>query len=523
MIALQEVKGKLIVATVDGLAEEIMGPFLGHTTIHLHGTNSYLKSIHGSNPRETPEKILGKEGLRMGPASLNVAGEMIMRGRPSSHSWTTLSTTSAVGQTYIVVEDDVDWKANDEIIITPTDYDAHQADVKRVVSTAQEGSRTRIELDSALEYDHFAGETKMYGTKSMRMQAKVGLLSRNIVIQGGEGQGEDVPYQRWNSQGETLAGTAECGNLKCEVEETSIGCPSDCRGPAYEFGASILVASYTVEGVYCNVNQVCYTDTLRAKQNPVVHMDSVEMRYFGQNNLRAGIEVHQTEKAHISNVSLNRGYFHGFSIINCTESRLEDNVFFRTHLPGLRIVGGQSNRVERNLGISSIFWNTHRGAIHPSGGLNYIKLSHMIGMFHEFPCDEELCGRPAMAAARHRKRCVPNVFFGTTHWKNNVAAGSERAGFSGIGVSCDGSPSGSFIGNEAVAALTGYQFDSYHTHRPYLLPIKKVLSCPFERTCVQLSDFKTWKIRSYGKFSVIFSLLTTCFQSMKDNSDYPRT
>ena len=40
-----------------------------------------------------------------------------------------------------------------------------------------------LNLDCALKFEHYAG-SKMYGTDSLEMRAEVGLLSRNVVIQG---------------------------------------------------------------------------------------------------------------------------------------------------------------------------------------------------------------------------------------------------------------------------------------------------------------------------------------------------
>ena len=501
---MQELRGKLVIATMDGSGEEIMGPFEGHAKIILHGTNQKLAEIHGSNPRETPELIRGKEGVRVGPGSLMVAGVLALRGLPSTHSWVELAAMSSPGDTSIVVDARVDWKVHDEIVITPTDYDAHEAEVKRVVSTEAFGDLTIIVLDSALKHQHYAENTTFYGEKSMRMRAKVGLLTRNIVIQGGDGQGENVPYQTWNSQQDTMTGTAECGNGKCEFGETSRDCSEDCRGPAFEFGASILIASYTNEHIYCNANQECFEGTAR-KMAPSVDIDSVELRYYGQNALRPGIEVLNAHDCNISRVALNRGYSQAISLIGSTGIKVQDNVMFRSHLPGLRVIGGKDNVVQGNLGVVSIWWPTHRNAKMGAGN-NKNKLLHQIGMYHEGPCTSDLCGHAAMEAMQHRTRPMPKIF-GVTHWRNNVAAGSERSGFSGIGVACDDSPTGIFDGNEAFAALSGYWIDVNNAHRPFMLPSHRrrrkayengEKETGFERSCVAIYDFTAWKIRSYG-------------------------
>jgi hypothetical protein len=80
-----EVKGgQLIIATVDSTGEEVLGPFTGNTTITLHGTNNKLASEHGPDPRETPEVVLGTEGVPMGPATLGVVRSLVYVPAPSA-------------------------------------------------------------------------------------------------------------------------------------------------------------------------------------------------------------------------------------------------------------------------------------------------------------------------------------------------------------------------------------------------------------------------------------------------------
>ena len=72
-----EIKGgSLIIARCDRYGN-ILGPFEGRTSITLLGTNQKLAQVHGSNPRETPELILGKQGLPMGAGVLGVMGSLV--------------------------------------------------------------------------------------------------------------------------------------------------------------------------------------------------------------------------------------------------------------------------------------------------------------------------------------------------------------------------------------------------------------------------------------------------------------
>jgi hypothetical protein len=86
------------------------------------------------------------------------------------------------------------------------------------------------------------------------------------------------------------------------------------------------------------------------------------------------------------------------------------------------------------------------------------KLRAMIGMFHDGGDTSILAG--------------------------NVAAGSERAGFSGPGVSCNSSTAPA-ARNEAHACLAGYWFDFYAVEG---------------RACVRLAGFTAWRVYLYGVY-----------------------
>ena len=76
-----EIKGgTLIIAKCDSVGN-ILGPFEGRTHITLLGTNEKLALKHGSDPRQTPELVLGKQALSMGPAVLGVMGTFIAKVR----------------------------------------------------------------------------------------------------------------------------------------------------------------------------------------------------------------------------------------------------------------------------------------------------------------------------------------------------------------------------------------------------------------------------------------------------------
>lgn len=184
------------------------------------------------------------------------------------------------------------------------------------------------------------------------MQSRVGLLTRNIVIKG-DGQGEDRSYHSWNIQ--TASSSAvTCGNRQCEIGENSITCGADCVGPIYEFGVSILVSAYNDDYVYCDSSMQCqlYSRTLSGR----MELDNIELRYFGQNSVRAGVELIDlldVAAVNITSVAFNRGYFRAVDIQNTVGAVINGNLIFRSHLPSLRIQGGRDNIISNNLAIGT--------------------------------------------------------------------------------------------------------------------------------------------------------------------------
>ena len=242
--------------------------------------------------------------------------------------------------------------------------DMHAAEVRIITAVSfTDTGKSIIHFAEPLQHSHYSG-LETHGVRSIEMRSHVGLLTRNIIIKG-EGQGETQTYHLWNVQNPSASATARCGNGYCEVGENSLTC-EDCVGPAYEFGASILVGGYEEEYTACDAFLQC-SSGYRRQFAGSMQLDNVEMRYFGQNNLRAGLElVNLRDKGanvSVTNVAMNRGYFRAIDIQNSDGAKIDGNLMFRSHLPALRVMGGRGNVIANNLATVGIFWNTHRGAI----------------------------------------------------------------------------------------------------------------------------------------------------------------
>ncbi len=361
-----EIKGgTFAIANLDSNGD-VIGAYSGRCTITLLGTNACMTRIYGRDPRSTPEVKLGQQALRLGAGVLGVFGSFLAIGRPRKTIWVNLAKSAFAGDDFLILDALVDWDIGSEIAVSPSDFEPHEVEIHRIRSVESQfyagELKTLLNLTRPTQFTHYAGFWKNYGTRGFRMRAKVGLLTQNIVIQG-EGEGEETFYTTWNSPLPTDT-PSFCGNKACETGETSETCKSDCRGPLYEYGASIYVSTYFEDAVVCSKEGACnggFQRTLIGKINAT----NMEVRHFGQNNLQAGLllETLKDSSNVIAGISFNKGYYGAVLVKSCNGIRFENSVIFRAILPAVEVSGGTKNYIVDVLAISGIFWGSHRGAI----------------------------------------------------------------------------------------------------------------------------------------------------------------
>jgi hypothetical protein len=96
-------------------------------------------------------------------------------------SWTQLNKSAEPGETSIELKEPVDWVSGDQIVIAPSGFDAYEAEPVTVASV----SGNRVTFSPALKHRHY-GRIEPVAGRNLDMRAEVGLLSRNIVVQGDE-------------------------------------------------------------------------------------------------------------------------------------------------------------------------------------------------------------------------------------------------------------------------------------------------------------------------------------------------
>jgi cell surface hyaluronidase len=128
--------------------------------------------------------LTGKQGediMGMGNKFIGVMGGTLSLIGEERVVWTKLAKTAQKGDQTITLLDTVDWQAGDTIVVAPTDFDYRQAETFTVKSVVGE----TVTLNSTINYLHY-GETQLYNGVTIDQRAEVGLLSRNIRIQGDE-------------------------------------------------------------------------------------------------------------------------------------------------------------------------------------------------------------------------------------------------------------------------------------------------------------------------------------------------
>ena len=137
-------------------------------------------TLHGSRPPNPVQDIPADtyKGIAVTGGRLDLHGERYYR------TWTRLTTTVNTGDTKLYLQDKVNWKEGQEIVLLTTamkdSREWHQNEVHtiaRIEESVEPHVGTVVVLASYVEHVHLA--TSSY-------QVEVGLLSRSIVIQGSE-------------------------------------------------------------------------------------------------------------------------------------------------------------------------------------------------------------------------------------------------------------------------------------------------------------------------------------------------
>ncbi|MGL4576519.1 MAG: G8 domain-containing protein, partial [Burkholderiaceae bacterium] len=109
-------------------------------------------------------------------------GNLQLHGEPRT-GWTQLAATVQPGANSITLKDDMStqWRAGDQLVIAPSSFEAEEYEVVTVTGVTAK----TINFTPALKYTHW-GELQTFEGKTLDQRAAVGLLTRNLVVRGGD-------------------------------------------------------------------------------------------------------------------------------------------------------------------------------------------------------------------------------------------------------------------------------------------------------------------------------------------------
>ncbi|XP_070541075.1 fibrocystin-L-like [Ptychodera flava] len=253
-------------------------------------------------------------GPNMGSKVLGVFGGLDLHGEPHNVYWTRLSATGNIGDDRITLEDSVDWKKGDEIVIAATDYEPFHTEIFTIKNVIDSNT---LELNGSLAYTHLsASHTLSDNSYTYTMAAEVGLLTRNIIIEG-----EDY----------------------ADLYEES-------------FGGRVLVGNFRQNGEdFIGYARIANVEFKRCGQEG--WPDFYDPRY-SLAFLDTGL-VTQSQPSYIKGNSFHSGFNTGIGVFGANGILVQDNVIHHTVGPGI-IIYDDNHRLERNLVTLTVFPGTYQ-------------------------------------------------------------------------------------------------------------------------------------------------------------------
>uniref|UniRef100_A0A8C3WBQ6 PKHD1 ciliary IPT domain containing fibrocystin/polyductin n=1 Tax=Catagonus wagneri TaxID=51154 RepID=A0A8C3WBQ6_9CETA len=152
-------------------------------------------------------------GIRIDPGTIGVFGKVRLHSAYPKKSWTHLGADIASGNERIIVEDAVDWRLQDKIVLSSSSYEPHEAEVL----TVKEVRGHHVRIHERLRHRHIGSVHTMEDGRRVRLAAEVGLLTRNIQIQGDTACGGRLLVRSFRkSSGEEFSGVLQLFNVEIQ-------------------------------------------------------------------------------------------------------------------------------------------------------------------------------------------------------------------------------------------------------------------------------------------------------------------
>ena len=113
-------------------------------------------------------------------------GSIEIHGRPRRRVWTILGADILPGTNTVYTAEPVDWQPGELVVITSSDFDYLHAEEAGVVSVV---NATQFTVNITFQWLHrgtIVPAEQVAWDSSVDMRAEVGLITRNVVVQGDE-------------------------------------------------------------------------------------------------------------------------------------------------------------------------------------------------------------------------------------------------------------------------------------------------------------------------------------------------
>lgn len=248
-------------------------------------------------------------------------------------TWTRLASTANIGDKTIFIQDCPNWQPGQSVVITTTELkdsrDWHRNEelvIEKVEKTTISSTVCAVTFTTPLAYKHYGG---------FEYQAEVGLLSRNLLIQGDSTNSDPTDTTPLSCKYGTSPSTYPCED-------------SFLTG----FGAHVMVAFTATIGRFSGV------EVYRGGQTNVLGRYPLHFHMLGT--------LTEPNKFWISDASVHHSYFRCYTIHGTSGSTLENGVTV-TKSTGYDVVGhcffASEDGVEENHTIS----HNLAAHIHPLG------------------------------------------------------------------------------------------------------------------------------------------------------------
>lgn len=315
-------------------------------------------------------------------------GTLRLHGKPRDFSWTRLTANAASGSLTVDVEGAItnNWLINDRIVITSSDFDWEQAELRKISSMTGQ----QITLSKALDYTHHGTDYDAKpGTAGWKVEgrAEVGLLERNVIVRGKLAAGTSYA----NNYGHVIAVRHPCTNSQPTIDLAW----SEFR----DLG---------IEG--------------KAGRYPL------HLHQLGDYGSHANGPV-------IDNCSFLRGYNHWAVIHDISYATLTNNVAYRGVSHGFYLQGTTDNvNVHNNLGIGAY---APQPANYPQGSYPEAGNEHLLdpAVFYFEDSDNSFRDNIAAGAERYgywldlQNTADPTIDPNTIDFTGNVAHSNGHIGF----------------------------------------------------------------------------------------------